>query len=451
MNKHRLKRRSRAAAGTVCAALLFVPGLLQAELVATPAPPPYSQPENDQLSAATRAIVRGDEAQAVSIYRTLEQDDNIDLRCEARVRHAQLMIAKSSFSRAAVLLRATLDERPDWQRARLMMAHVLARLGREPSARRELRQAQVTPMPTALVPQVDTFADDLLKVPPIAGTIEVAFAPNSNIDRASSATLLNPEVLPFSLTKSPPVPSGTGLRLSSFINAYLPVSSRILATARLTLHDHFYQAGRYNDHVGTAEIGGVAQWHRERLRATVGETLRVYGASLNSKTAFIAVNWLSDVGPRSQLELGVNLGDIHYENIKNRDGKIYALSLAYEYALSTRSGTRIAIVAQRETARIPGYESTLGGGNALVWQEVGKTTVFASLAVQRLAASGPIAPSPVIRKDWLVRAGSGVAIRRKLIFGFAPTIRTSYTRNYSTIANQEYSNLEGEFALNKAF
>lgn len=229
-------------------------------------------------------------------------------------------MANSNFSGAAVLLRATLDEMPNWQRARLAFARALARMGREPSARRELRQAQVTP------------------VPPVGGTVEIAFAPNSNVDRASAATLLSPEIQPFSLTRSAPVFSGSGLRISSQLYGYLPVTSRILATVKLTLNNHLYPTASY-----------------------------------------------------------------------------------------------------------------LVGANALTWHEFGKSTVFATFAVQHLMADGTLAPTKTVREDWLLRGGCGVALRKFTVFGFVPSIRASYTRNLSSIVSQPYSNPGGEFSLNHAF
>lgn len=408
---------------------------------------------NERFAVAERAVNAGRIADAIAIYHQLERDPSVDVRCEARFRHSELLVAKSNYSGAAVLLRATLDEKPDWQRARLAFARALARIGREPSARRELRQAQVTPVTVELQPQVDAFADALLKVPPVGGALEVAFAPNSSIDRASAATLLSPEILPFSLTRSAPVFSGNGLRISSQLYGYLPVAPRILATIKLTLNNHLYPTASYDDHVGTLEAGAVAQWHRQRLRVTVGDTLRIYGANVNSQTGFVSANWLREIGARDQIELGGSLGDIHYENTKARDGKIYVASFTLEHAFAARAGGRFTIYAERETARTAGYASYLIGANALAWHEFGKSTVFATLAVQHLMADGALVlvPMPMVREDWLLRGGCGVALRKFKVFGFAPSIRATYTRNLSSIANQRYSNPEGEFALNHAF
>lgn len=406
---------------------------------------------DNRLKAAAEAAQSGDFREAVALYRKLEHDPDIDVRCEARYQHSQLLAARGNYSAAALLLRALLDEKPDWQRARMAFAHALAMIGREPSARRELRQSQVTPLPVDLQPQVETFSDALLKVRPIGGTIEVAFAPNSSIDRASSATLLSPEILPFSLTRSPPVFSGNGLRVSSQIYGNVPIASRILATAKVTLSDHIYQSSSYDDHVGTVEAGIVAQWHRERLRATIGDTVRLYGTNVNSQTIFLSANWLREIGTRDQIEIGGNLGDIRYEKNKARDGKIYVVSVAFEHAFAARSGGRLSVYAERETATAKGYASNVGGASGLVWHELGKSTVFASVALQHLVADGAITPQKTIREDWLIRGGAGVALRKYKIFGFAPSIRASYTRNLSNIVNQRHDNPEGEFALNRPF
>ena len=408
--------------------------------------------------AATGAFDRAELAvaasrfdEAIAIYKMLARSQDVDVRSDARFRHGRLQFERRHYGDAALLLRAVLDEKPHWQLARVTLARTFARMGRQPSARRELRQAQADGLEPALQPFVDHFYEDLRAVRPFGGTIEVAFAPNSNINRPTGATIVNGAVAPFSLTNDPNGRSGNGLRISSIVYGYLPLTGSTQATARLTLNDNIYRSGRYNDHIWTGEIGTITQWHDQRLRVGFGQTLRVYGDRLSSTTTTLAVNWLTNLGATDQIEFEGDFGDVHYKANPIRSGRIYTASMIYEHAFTQRAGGRLALVAQRQTAGDPGYASALGGATATAWQEFGRTTVQATLGVQHLEADARLPNFADRRSDWLIRSGISLTLRRFRILGFAPVVRATYDVNFSTVGRYDYKRLEGEFALNRAF
>ncbi|UVO52608.1 LPS-assembly protein LptD [Sphingomonas sp. SUN039] len=397
------------------------------------------------------ALATGAGGKAIDLLKQLARDPDIDVRCEARYRHAMLLLERRKFIAAAVLLRAALDEKPHWKIARIQLARAFALMGREPSGRRELRQAQAKGLPAELQPFIDNYNRDLLAVRPVGGSIEVAFAPSSNIHRPSVATLINNSISPYSLTDGADDRSGNGVRVSSQLYGNTPISDSTLLSGRFTLHDNIFRQGRFNDHILIAEFGTVTQHPRDRVKATFGQIFRVYGDRLTSTTSTFAVNWLQNLGHRDQMEVEINFGNVRYDTNTDRNGQIYTTSAIYEHAFTARSGGRVAAVAQRQSARIPGYANTLEGIGLTGWQEFGRTTLAASLAVQHLEADAALPGATARRNDWLVRPGFAVTFRRFRFFGFAPAIRASYEWNFSTVARNRTQRLDAEFALNRAF
>ena len=449
-------RRTRILLCWLPAAVVAVECVPSIATAATEAPGDAGIPQTRESAAADfdradLAVAASRFDEAIAIYKRLAHSPDMDVRTDARFRHGKLQFDRNHFGDAALLLRAVLDEKPYWQLARVTLARTFARMGRQPSARRELRQAQADGLEPPLQPFVDNFYEDLRAVRPFGGTIELAFAPNSNINRPTGATIVNGAVAPFSLTSDPNGRSGNGLRVSSVIYGYVPLTGSTQATARLTLNDNLYRSGRYNDHIWTGEIGTVTQWHDQRLRASFGQTLRVYGDRLSSTTTTLALNWLTNLGATDQIEFEGDFGDVRYKANPIRSGRIYTASMIYEHAFTQRAGGRLALVAQRQTAGDPGYASAVGGATATAWQEFGRTTIQATLGVQRLEADARLPAFTARRSDWLVRSALSVTLRRFRILGFAPVIRATYDVNFSTVDRYDYKRLEGEFALNRAF
>jgi hypothetical protein len=152
---------------------------------------------------ASQAEQKQDTALAVQIYKALANDPSLDVRNEARFRHAKLMVRDRRLNEAAVLYRAILDEKPDAQRVRLELAGVLAQMGEVGRARRELRQAQAGGLPPDVAHVVDQFQAALRSYKPLGGSFELGLAPSTNINRATSANTINTVIAPSNSRRMP--------------------------------------------------------------------------------------------------------------------------------------------------------------------------------------------------------------------------------------------------------
>jgi hypothetical protein len=400
---------------------------------------------------ALHAANSGDARTAITIYEALERDKDVDVRCEARFRHGESLQNEHKLEAAAILYRAILDEKPKSQRVRLELAKVLAFMGHLGESRRELRQAQAGGLPPEISLLVGQFSAALRARRPLSGAFEVAFAPSTNVNRATSATTLDTVIAPLQLSPDARATSGIGVNLGGQIQLALPITQKIKLSARGSSQNTLYRAKRFDDSTFSAEGGVELQLGRSVLRTVGSRSYRFYGghgyATINSGN----LNLQHPLGKRSQMDIQLGFGHAKYLLNNLQSGDILDASVAYEGALSVRAGGRVALFAQRQTAYDPGYAFITGGGNALLWHELGKATVYATVSLSRLEGDARLSLFLDRRREWLYRAGIGSTFRQIKVAGFSPVIRVSYEHNISTVGIYSYKRLSTEFAITKAF
>jgi len=401
---------------------------------------------------AARAEQAGDLPAAEEIYTVLAQNPEADIRSEARFRHARLLQAQKRYRDAAVLLRAILDEKPQAQPARLELAKVLALMGDEGGARRALRQAQATGMlPADIARVVDQFAAALRSMKPFGGSVELALAPSSNINRATSATTLDTIIAPFELSDDARAQSGLGVRIGGQGYLRLPLNDQLRVTARVSGQASLYRQHAFDDVVGAAQLGLEGQSGRMRVRPLVGRSHRWFGGDLYATTDTVSLNIARPIGKRTQVEAEAGVGWSDYRLNDLQDGKIYDASLSIEHAFSARTGGSLSLSAQRQAARDAGYATKSGGGGLLAWHEWGRTTLYATASLYRLEADARQFLYLKRRTEWLVRASAGATLRRFTWHAFAPVVRVSYERNRSTVGIYDYRRFGPEIGISRAF
>ena len=163
---------------------------------------------------ADEARARHDFATAETAYRALAKNPNMELRIEARFRLG-LMLADDlrRYSDAAIEFRRILDEKPDIARVRLELARMQAALGNLGAARKELRAAEAAGLPPAVEQLVRFYSRALDAQKPLGGSIKLALAPDSNINRATRSDTLGTVIGDFALDEDAQAKSGIGLDL----------------------------------------------------------------------------------------------------------------------------------------------------------------------------------------------------------------------------------------------
>jgi len=405
----------------------------------------------DLFRIADQARAKGRIADAQAIYVALARDPNPDIRAEARFRDGMMQAGLKHYREAAVLFRAILDEKPGATRVRLELARVLAAMGDEAAARRQIRLAEAAGLPPDVAIVVNQFANALHSSKLFGGSVGFAVAPNSNINRATQATTLDTVIAPLTLSQDARQRSGVGFEESGQAYLRLPLTDDLDLVPRVSSFGDVYGTSEFDDISGSALVGLEWRLGQDRLDPSVGYTWRLYGDSLYARTDTAALDWIHAAGPRAQFDVQGSVSDARYLTNALQDGGIYAGSASYERALTPRLGFSVTLDVTRETAEDPGYATWAGGGSVVAWRDLGRTTVFVTAGLHRLEGDAQLFIFPDRRREWLYQAGAGATFRQVQWHGFAPVVRFSLERNQSTVELYNYRRLGLTMGVTRAF
>ncbi|WP_349237681.1 porin family protein [Novosphingobium sp. SG707] len=403
------------------------------------------------FAMAERALAARDADTASTIYAALEHDPNPSLRNEASFRHANLLKKQGRLTEAALLLRTILDSEPNAQPARLELADVLAQMGDLTAARRELRQAQAGGLPPQVAQVVKQYAAALRSRKPWGGSFELALAPDSNINRATSATTLDTVIAPLNLSQDARQQSGLGVKESSQIYGRLDLGKSFTLVPRVSSQATLYQSSQFNDISASAQLGLEYRHRADRITPSAGYTWRWYGGNIYARTQSLSLDWLHPAGKRAQIDTTISLNRVRYATNSLQDGMIYTAAVSYERALSARSGASVTLSANRQTARDPGYATASGAVGGVYWHDFGKTTLFATASGSRLGADARLFLFPERRTDWYLRGGIGAVWRKVEVAGFSPVVRVAYERNWSTVGIYDFRRVTTDVGITRSF
>lgn len=441
----RWRRAVDAVAGIAIALAWSVAGQAQ------DAPPLDHLSAPDLFALADRAQAAGHRDDALAFYEALTQDADGDIRAEARFRRAMLLTTMRRYTEAATMLRALLDEKPDAVRARLELARVLAAMGDDPGARRALRQAQASGLPENVAITVDQFARALRVTRPLGGSLELAVAPDSNINRATQARTLDTVIAPLTLSDDARARSGLGARVGAQGFVRIPLSDRVALLPRLAGLGVFYRSGSFNDVSGSALLGLEWRSGRDRISPSIGQTWRWYGGQAYARTGAASLDWLHPLGLRGQLLVHGGASRARYDRNPLQDGGLFDASIGLERAVSAHSGFGLTLSGYRQTARDPGYATLSGGVSAVTWRDLGKFTLVTSAGLNRLEGDARLFLFPERRREWLVRGSAALTTRHLTWAGFAPNVRLVAERNVSSVGLYDYRRVAVELGIVRAF
>jgi tetratricopeptide (TPR) repeat protein len=388
---------------------------------------------------------------AITLYDALARDSDSEIRAEARYRKGLMLADLGRYAEAAVAFRALLDEKPNALAARLELARMLAALGREAEARRELRQARAVGIPPEAAQAVDRFAAALRSTKRFGGSAEVALTPDSNVNRATEARTLDTIIAPLTLSEDARARSGVGGRVAGQAFGKIPITDEVSFLTRISGVADIYRASEFDD-VSVSALAGL-EWRglTDTISPSIGETRRWFGGEPYARTETVTLDWVKSVDRRSQLVLSGSASAAHYARNRLQDGEIYDLSIAYERALTGSTGASLAIGGTRQLAQDPGYSTWSGGLTVSAWRESRWGTLFFSSGIRRTEGDERLFLFAEPRREWLLTANAGVNLRALTIAGFAPSFRISLERNESTVGIYDYRRVAARVGIVRAF
>ena len=395
---------------------------------AEPAPSLQSSPLRltpAQLFAlADRARDAGDFATAEAAYRALARNPLLDLRSEARFRLALMLADRQHRVRDdAVLLRQILDENPQATAVRLELARLQALIGDRAGSERQLRAAQAAGIPPEVERAVRFFAAGLAERKRTGASIELALAPDSNINRATRSDTLGTTIGNLTLDQDAVARSGVGLTLRGQAYARTPLATGFVLLARATSDASLYRHHRFDDVAMQLQLGPEVSAGRDVILIAAVPSWRWYGGRAYSTSIAATAAWRHALASASQLRVEASAG--HVANHRNplQSGGSYAASLAIDRALSPRMGGGVQVGGQREALRAPGYATTSGSIGTYLFRDLGRVTVVASIGYSHLAADARLALFARRRIDNRLTTSLSGTFRALQLAGFAPLAR----------------------------
>lgn len=419
---------------------------------ATTAPQPVQVSAEQLFVIADQARSARDFATAETAYRALATNPDIELRTEARFRLG-LMLADDmgKHREAAVLFREILDEKPGAARVRVELARMQVVLGDLRSAERELRSAQAAGLPPEVEQQIRFYAAALSARKPFGGSVSIALAPDSNINRATRSDTLGTIIGDFTLDEDAQARSGLGLALrgQAYFRTGIDKHSQLLV--RASTYASLYRAKQFDDIALSIQAGPEYVSGKDRINISGEATWRWYGLDPYSFSAGVGTTWQHPMGNKAQLRLDGRIADVNNRRNRLQDATNILLSASYDRAFSARFGGGVQLNGAREAARDSGYSTASGGVTAYVFRELGQTTLTASAGYSRLEADRRLLLYPKRRIDDRFSGSIGANFRFLKIGSFAPTVRFSWERNKSAVEIWDYSRISAEFGITSAF
>jgi len=401
---------------------------------------------------ADTARDRGEFALAETAYRALSTNPSLELRTEARFRLGMMLADRMGRLRAAAIeFRRILDEKPDAVRVRLELARIQARLGRLGDARRELRAAEAAGLPPEVERLVRFYAASLKETKPLGGSIELALAPDSNINRATRSDTVGTVIGNFTLNDDAKARSGLGLAVRGQVYARAPVTSGASLLLRANVSADLYRDPQFHDVLIGVQAGPEMAIGKDRLTLSAGPLFRWYGAAPYSTTVSGTANVIHPLDAKAQLRIeGAFARTINHRNAL-QTANITAASIAYDRALSARFGGGVQLNASRTLARDPGYSDVTAGASAYAFRELGRTTVVVNAGFSRLESDRRLGLYPLRRLDNRLTIGASATWRALQWKGLAPLTRLTWERNASTLELYRYTRVAAQFGITSAF
>lgn len=400
---------------------------------------------------ADRLIETGQDRQAEQLLELLASDPNADVRAEARFRWAVLLERRGKDRDAAVLLRRVLDDRPDAAPVRLKLATLLHKMGDETSALRELRMLRTSDLPPNVVHFVDRLSASLQANKPIGIQIEVALAPDTNINRATRASVLKTILGDFTFDEQSKKSSGVGVTLRSFIQARRSLLRDLRLVARASGETRLYRDKQFNEMA--LEIAGGPEWKlgRNRITAEAGIGQQWYGMKPFQRSLRLSASITRPIDGVSQLRLDGSARWTHNRFNDLEGGKGLSLRARYERALTPSMLLVADIGVDRFKARDDAYSTRSWNAGLSAFQQAGRTTLSAGIETGRLKADERLSILPDAREDQFLRLSLGAVLRQYTVAGFAPVTRLVYERNRSSVEFYDYERTRTEFGISRAF
>jgi hypothetical protein len=404
----------------------------------------------DVLAIAGRLIDAGRYDDALALLRRLEADGSGGI--ERDFLDGMLALARKDYPRAETMFRRILQDDPGLVRVRLELARTLFLERKDEEADYHFRLAIAARPEPAVIANVARFREAIRARRAWRFNINLGIAPDTNINSATNTEHVEILGLPFQLSPNSRARSGTGIiaggdasvRLwrNSKIPVYLGAFGRMV---RYPVHD-------FDDYYVGGEAGPELRLSGGRLRIAATGLRRWYGGKPLVTSIGGRLNYDKVIGGKLGLEAGLAVRHNAYSRRNDVDGWDVEGSVAFNRALDKATLGFVYGSVQRSIASDPGQSNWQGRIGLGMMREIGwGLRPQVSLEVGRQINDAPLFLFGGTRRDWRLQASASIYKRDWNIAGFAPSLKLSWTRNFSTLSIYDQRRLRAEFGVAKAF
>lgn len=400
---------------------------------------------------AERLYASGDKAASARVLEALTQDKHPELRAEARFRLAAVLESMDDLKGAAQALRDLLAEQPGANRARLELARILGRMGKEGEAKTELAQAEKLGLPPEVEQNVRRFSATLHAPDRHGLTVELTAGPDTNINRSTSSQFIDTIIAPFELDADARQQSGSGVTGSA--RAYSLDNLRgIQLLSSANFRADLYNKSRFDDIQLSLDSGPEFEIGKATIRPAALYERRWFGKHAFSNGIGGDVDANVPLAPRTQLALSAS--SVRQTIALNGDQDGWRTAAGADLLQQFSGGAtlaRFSIRYGRLDARARPESLRQVGTGFLLAHQSRAVTVFGELDYTRTQGIEAQFLFGKTRRDQRWDLTGAVILNEAKLAGFAPIMRLTHTDSSANIVLFDYHRTRVDFGVTRTF
>ena len=448
--KASMRRYMNPFGAAVLTALLLAIGISSASIEAQQTQLPEVSAET-LIETARAALAEGQLDDAEFLLKGVEPGEgDID---DLDFLHGTIALMRGEWQDAIARFRAMLARNPDLPRVRLDLALAYFHAGEDGNAAYHFRLALgAENLPAIVRARTLALLDQIRRRKTWSVTGSLAVLPDSNINAATSARLVDLFGLPARLSEDARQTSGIGLSANISGGYEGRISEDLRFRTAVGLRTRTYRESDFNDRILSLRAGPRILFEKFDLRPELTTRIRWLGGESYSREIGVELSsdWL--IAPAWRLSGSVGGERVSYETFLG-DGHSYATHLGLIHALEKATLLRADTSFRREILDQDAYS----------WREFG-----VSLSAKRefplgfVLSAGPSygwreygAPLPAFgsepRLDRTLAGQVRVSNRHVELFGFMPEVTIRHERRDSNLQLYDYKRTVGEFGVVRTF
>ncbi len=365
---------------------------------------------------------------------------------------ADIAMRMGDYNTAITSYRNMLDQDPNLVRVRLELARAYFMKKDDDQAEYHFRLVLGGKPSPAVVRNIEAFLEVMEKRRRWRLEMALSIAPDSNVNVAPTIRTVEIFGLPFDLSDDARRKSGIGLFGNVGGDYNLPITEKINIHTRAYLQRSQYKDSRYNDTYVLVSSGPRFLFNKSELAVLATGSRRWYGEKPYTETYGVRFEGGYVIRPRFSLSGGFEIAHLAYQSVEGRSGRYASADVVATYGLSSRSfvrslasfyieDTELSIQKQKQWRFGVGHYYEFSGGlTSYIQPEIS----FSRYDEKNIFFMKK-------RKDNLFRIRTTLTKRDWQVWGFAPQVTYTYSKNLSNINIYDYQRHQFQFGVTRQF